>query len=152
LPVDYVFKGEAEYSIVEFVNQISLYKSVVFPEKVEGLVFKRGDYLYIHPVTPKIKNLDDLPFPAYDLLPMEKYFESGSTEKVITMMTSRGCPNSCIYCADPIIYGHSFRSRSAKSIVKEIRLLSNEFQIKHIVFYDANFNANKKRVINEQIY
>jgi radical SAM superfamily enzyme YgiQ (UPF0313 family) len=143
---DFVFKGEAEYSIVEFVNQLMMHKKIVFPEKIEGIAFKQNEHVYIHPLTPKIENLDSLPFPSYDLLPLEKYFETGSSEKVITMMTSRGCPNKCIYCADPVLYGHKFRHRSAKSITKEIEHLSKNYEIKHIVFYDANFNANKERV------
>ena len=62
------------------------------------------------------------------------------------MMTSRGCPNRCIYCAAPILYGHKFRSRSPESIIKEMKHLRNTHGIDHIVFYDANFNADKNRV------
>jgi anaerobic magnesium-protoporphyrin IX monomethyl ester cyclase len=144
--VDYVFRGEAEYSIVEFTNQLSLYKAVRFPDKIEGIVYKQNGTLYIHPVTPKTTDLDSLPFPSYDLLPLERYYETGSDGKAITMMTSRGCPQSCIYCADPVLYGHKFRSRSAKSIVEEMKLLNENYDVTHIVFYDANFNASKKRV------
>ena len=144
--VDYAFMGEAEYSIVEFVDQIEQFGIVKFPDKIEGIVYKPNGQIFKHPVTPRIENLDELPFPSYDLLPLEKYFETGSTEKVITMMTSRGCPNNCIYCADPVLYGHKYRSRSAKNVVDEMKYLIQNHQIKHIVFYDANFNADKERV------
>lgn len=144
--IDYVFRGEAEFSIVEFANQISLYDDVKFPDRIEGIVYKTGQQIYKHPVVPKVKDLNELPFPSYDLLPLERYFETGSTEKVITMMTSRGCPYDCIYCADPVLYGHKFRSRSARNVVEEMKYLSSQHQIKHIVFYDANFNADIERV------
>lgn len=146
ISVDYAFMGEAEYSIVEFVNQIEMFGSVKFPDKIDGIVYKTNGQIYKHTVTPRIENLDALPFPSYDLLPLEKYFETGSTEKVITMMTSRGCPNNCIYCADPVLYGHKYRSRSAKNVVEEMKYLSQNHDIKHFVFYDANFNADKERV------
>jgi radical SAM superfamily enzyme YgiQ (UPF0313 family) len=144
--IDYIFRGEAEYSIVEFVHQISLFDDVKFPDKIEGIVYKSDETIYRHPIVPKVKDLNELPFPSYDLLPLERYFETGSTEKVITMMTSRGCPYDCIYCADPVLYGHRFRSRSAKNVVEEMKYLSSQHQIKHIVFYDANFNADIERV------
>lgn len=144
--IDYIFRGEAEFPIVEFVNQIGLFGHVKFPDKVEGIVYKADGKIYRHPVVPKVADLNALPFPSYDLLPLERYFETGSAEKVITMMTSRGCPYDCIYCADPVLYGHKFRSRSAKNVVDEMKYLSSEHQIKHIVFYDANFNADTQRV------
>ena len=144
--IDYIFRGEAEFSIVEFVNQISLFDQVKFPDKIEGIVYKIDEKIYKHTVVPKVNDLNELPFPSYDLLPLERYFETGSTEKVITMMTSRGCPNNCIYCADPVLYGHKYRSRSAKNVVEEMKYLNSQHQISHIVFYDANFNADNERV------
>lgn len=117
-----------------------------FQKRIEGIVYKIDGKFYIHPVVPRVNDLNDLPFPSYDLLPLERYFETGSTEKVITMMTSRGCPNNCIYCADPVLYGHKYRSRSAKNVVEEMKYLSSQHQIKHIVFYDANFNVDTERV------
>jgi radical SAM superfamily enzyme YgiQ (UPF0313 family) len=61
-------------------------------------------------------------------------------------MSSRGCPYSCIFCCEAKLKGYKFRARSAASIVDEIEVLHNDYDINHIVFYDSSFMINQKRV------
>ncbi|MCI5144427.1 MAG: radical SAM protein, partial [Candidatus Electrothrix sp. AR3] len=144
--IDYVFRGEAENSILEFVNQLKLYNKVVDQDKIPGIAYKIEKDCFVDSNIPRIKDLDSVPMPAYNLLPLERYFEAGSSEKTITMMTSRGCPNQCIYCAEPVLYGKKFRSRSAANVVDEMRYLRDQYKIDHVVFYDSTFNHDKDRV------
>jgi anaerobic magnesium-protoporphyrin IX monomethyl ester cyclase len=63
------------------------------------------------------------------------------------IITSRGCPNHCTFCAIHNIWGHSWRMRSAQNVLKEIDILVNEFGVKHINIQDDNFNVSKERTI-----
>ncbi len=146
--VDYILRGEAEYTMRDFVTLLEEGANIEEIKKIPGIGFRQEGQFYISPEKPKIENLDDLPFPAYDLLPLDCYFETGTERRVITVMSSRGCPNNCIFCSDPVIYGHKFRYRSPKNVVDEMEVLSNKYGIRHIVFYDSSFDIIPKRVEN----
>ena len=89
--------------------------------------------------------MDSLPFPAWDLLPLNAYF-GGSHQRSMTVMTSRGCPQRCVFCCDPVIYGHRFRGRSARSVVDEVETLWQTHGVEHVNFYDASFMVDAQRV------
>ena len=85
-----------------------------------------------------IKNLDDLPFPARHLLPMELYFSGVSLSKrkpQATMITSRGCPYDCTFCSKST-FGRHYRVRSPENVVAEIKHLMKEYAVKEISFWD----------------
>ncbi|MFA6525935.1 MAG: radical SAM protein [Candidatus Buchananbacteria bacterium] len=63
------------------------------------------------------------------------------------IVTSRGCPNHCTFCAIHNTWGHYWRPRSAENVLKEIEILVEQYGIKHINFVDDNFNASRERVI-----
>ena len=74
-----------------------------------------------------VADLDELPFPAYDLLPMGSYSTPFSTPGMVTsMVTSRGCPYPCTFCDAFVVHGRKYRAQSAERIVAEIRLLVRE--------------------------
>jgi radical SAM superfamily enzyme YgiQ (UPF0313 family) len=84
---------------------------------------------------------------AHHLLPIGKYFELFvPSKRAYAMMTTRGCPFSCSFCTEPVIYGHRVRARSPQSVVDEIEVLVNKFKVDYLVFHDATFNYNIKRV------
>ena len=94
-----------------------------------------------------IPNLDVLPFPARDLLPMHKYFSFEAKKYPIDYVVSgRGCPYRCIFCADFITSGRKMRARSAANIVKEIQYLSDTYGTQEIDFQDDNFTLYPERV------
>lgn len=92
-----------------------------------------------------IQNLDSLPFPARDLLPMEKYSLKIEDEPATPIITSRGCPYGCIYCGKQM-YGRVWRAHSAGYVVNEMRAIKNEFGIDRFYIYDDTFTLDKKRV------
>lgn len=93
-----------------------------------------------------IENLDDLPFPARDLLPNSHYYHPLTNRKPFTtMITSRGCPYNCLYCCKAVV-GYKYRTRSPDNIIREIEELINEFGIKEIIFHDDIFTLNAKRI------
>ena len=86
-----------------------------------------------------VKNLDCLPFPAYDLLPIKRY-------RNISVVTSRGCPFKCIFCYKGL-WGDNYRTRSVSNVIEELKLLKYKHRINHITFWDLEFTLYKERTI-----
>ncbi|MFC1496650.1 B12-binding domain-containing radical SAM protein, partial [Candidatus Margulisiibacteriota bacterium] len=125
--VDVVVQGEGEITFYEIVAGADL-------KKIKGIVFKftRGDKYQVKTNQPRerIEDLDSLPPPAYDLLPILKYKPTkGSYKKLpaMSMITSRGCPGKCTYCSKPL--GDQVVFKSAKTIFKEIVYLVRHYNI-----------------------
>lgn len=139
---DYGIYGESEYILKEFVEKIQNKKSL---ENIPGIIYKDGSFK----PGEYIKNIDDLPFPAYELVPMHLYQPSPASYRQLpatTLITSRGCPFQCIFCHKPI-FGNRFRPHSAKRVVDEIEFLNKEYGIKDIRIYDDTFTLDRKRVV-----
>ncbi len=106
------------------------------------------DDRYIHNEdAPRIENLDELPFPAYDLLPMDRYrYTFSDLEAPFSiMMSSRGCPFSCTYCLK-VMMPNKYITRSPASVLAEMVYLQKKFGVKSIYFQDWEFLIDKKRV------
>ncbi len=138
--VDMVVRGEGEITLAEILAGQEL-------SNIKGLVYRQGGQIIFNPARERIDNLDKLPFPAYDLLPMDKYYPTkGSYERLpaMSMITSRGCPGRCTFCHK--VLGTRIAFRSAESLVAEIKLLNKDFGIKQIMFYDDTFTIYKENV------
>jgi radical SAM superfamily enzyme YgiQ (UPF0313 family) len=133
--VDVFIRGEIEYTILEFCQK---YPDI---KKINGVFYKRDGKFFYNPKRPLIKNLDELPFPAYHLLPMNKYSHHMFKRKnFTTTLTSRGCPFGCIYCLYPLGYGNVWRGRSPENVLNELKILTEEYKVKSILFRDQVFN------------
>ena len=124
--VDYVFKGESEYSFLELVNTLEAGEE---PGVIPGIHFRRGDELIISPESPMIPDLDALPFPAHDLFKIDRYTNLQPLTdgldvhaRSFTILTSRGCPYKCTFCSKPVT-GDTWRARSVESVVQEWKWL-----------------------------
>ncbi|MCZ2809095.1 MAG: radical SAM protein, partial [Candidatus Bathyarchaeota archaeon] len=98
---------------------------------------------------PFIQNLDELPYPAYHLLPIEKYRPGKSIfgKKILPIITSRGCPFQCSFCVTSRMVGKRFRARSPKSVVDELEWLKNEHGAEAFCFYDDALTLDRKRIL-----
>ena len=138
--VDLVVCGEGEITLYEILSGSD-------PSVVNGLVYKKNGEIIFNQPRARIINLDDLPFPAYDLLPMDKYYPAKGSYKrlpAISMLTSRGCPGRCTFCNKTL--GNHMVFRSADSLIEEIKMLIADFGIKQIMFYDDTFTTHKENV------
>ncbi len=145
---DFVLIGEAEYTLLELIKAIN--KKEKNFSLIEGLAFKKDEGIIKTAKRNVIKNLDDLPFPAWDIIDMEPYKKMwlrSSGYFSMNMGTTRGCPFKCNWCAKPI-YGNRYNSRSASNVVAELKLLKDKFQFDHIWFCDDIFGL-KPGWINE---
>jgi len=137
LGADYGFRGESEMAIVKFVNSDS-------KKEIPGLIYKDGNYIRINE-PEHIKDLDSLPFPARHLLPQDEYYVPFFSGKTTTMITTRGCPFDCIFCARVI--KRKYREISLDKVLEEIKQIT-ETGIRYIQLQDDTFSFNKKRVKN----
>jgi radical SAM superfamily enzyme YgiQ (UPF0313 family) len=143
---DYAIRNEGEETMLELLRS--------FQEKSElgdipGLVFREQNQIRVNPTREYITELDELPFPAYDLIPdITRYTPPPSNYKktpVANIITSRGCPNLCTFC-DNNTFGRKVRYRSVENIAAEIEYLMIHHGIKEIAFVDDTFTFQKKRV------
>jgi radical SAM superfamily enzyme YgiQ (UPF0313 family) len=138
---DMVVIGEAEQTLAELVpvlNDRSAWDSI------RGIAFrKNGSFVRTDP-RPLLENLDDLPLPARHLLPLSRYQALGFP---VSIITSRGCPNKCIFCLGRKMVGFKVRHRSTERVVDEIEsILAYGMDVINIA--DDLFTANKQRVID----
>ncbi|MBI4753149.1 B12-binding domain-containing radical SAM protein [Candidatus Desantisbacteria bacterium] len=98
-----------------------------------------------------IENLDGIPYPARHLLPVEKYLYAdalgrSSRKRSLEIMTSRGCPFKCTFCATHPVFGYKWRARSVSNIIPEIKQLISDYDIQHINFIDDNISLDSGRM------
>lgn len=140
--IDLAVLGEGEKTSLELVK--TLEDGGVLKE-VSGVAFRNGNDMVVNPERELIENLDSVPFPAWHLLPMNKYriFHEAS---IMTMATSRGCPYNCEFCAVPAIYNRRWRGRSPTNVVDEMELINEKYHPNVILFIDDFFTIDHKRV------
>lgn len=134
--------GEGEVTMLDLMHSIENGRSL---DAVDGVVIR--DEGKIRKTRPRrlIEDLDTLPFPARHLLPMEKYAALGEMTPIGNVITSRGCPFRCIFCASSRLYGNTFRARSPENVFEEVSELVDKYRINFIEFVDDTFTINKKR-------
>jgi len=142
--VDYVVRNEGEYSFLSLVRFLS--KEIPF-EEVRGVSYLTDGELNRTPDAPFIHDLDSLPFPARELLPLKLYKEKMHGRLTTTLITSRGCPFNCDFCSGSRFFGVRWRARSVENIFEEMQLLHKEYNYRALSFVDDNFTLNPSRAI-----
>jgi radical SAM superfamily enzyme YgiQ (UPF0313 family) len=113
---------------------------------IKGLAWRRGDEAVVNLPRPFIKNLDDLPMPLHEHLPLMKYRMPMINGPFTFIVTSRGCTAGCIYCIKHVSYQYSVRLRSPRLLVDEIKYLKS-LGIKHIHMYSDLFTVSREQVL-----
>ncbi|KAF0123192.1 MAG: methyltransferase [bacterium] len=140
--VDSIVLGEGEVAFAELVN--ALEKNTPLGE-VKGITFKNGDETINTGLREFNVNLDSLPFPDRGIIPYKRYNSVLSKESLMTtMMTSRGCPFSCIYCHRPHM-GKKYRARSAVNVVDEMEGCV-KMGVREFMIFDDIFTLDRNRV------
>jgi len=144
--VDYIVVGEGELTFKELVD-LCLDEAGVSAEKlttINGLGYKTPDgRTVINPPRQVVKKLDELPLPAYDLVDATKYSHLLASGQVVNIMTSRGCPQKCVFCD---LRRSPYRFRTPQNILSEIRFWVNK-GVKEFFIQDDNFTINRTRTI-----
>jgi len=141
--VDYVVRGEGEYIMLDLVKHLNNGKSL---EEVKGISYLSGNQIIKNPPAPLAHDLDSIPFPARELLPLDRYTNTLRGRFSASMVTSRGCPFDCDFCSCSAFSGAKWRTRSIENILEEVELLYAKYGYRAINFLDDNFTLNSKRV------
>ncbi len=143
--------GDCEYTMWELLEQLKT--SSPKPADVAGLCYRNGD-VKLTPRRPLIANLDELPMPAYDLFPMEKYCGYSVLPNYNEAVTSRGCEGACHFCYEWWLVDprsprdfSSHRTRSGKKVAEEMELLNKQYGVKALTFMDDDFNSDRSKMV-----
>lgn len=136
--IDFAVRGEGEQTMLEVAGAIE--KRHHF-EGIQGLSFKARNQIAHNKDRPFVKNLDNLPFPARDLLAHKETYRPIDFG---LMMGSRGCPYRCTFCPNRNIWGSMVRFRSVDSVLDEIRLVQETYSTDYFSFRDYSFSLNSK--------
>jgi len=142
--VDFIVRGEGEYI---FLNLLEHLKKKTPLDEVRGISYLSDNKIIRTPNAIPPEPLDDLSFPARELLKLNKYHTHLNEMPMATIVSSRGCPFNCFFCSSSLFGGRKWRARSPKNIVDEIEILKYDYGYQAIDFVDDNFTLNAKRTI-----
>jgi len=139
---DYVVKGEGEVPMLLLAQgeEPRAIRGLISPENSED---EAGNFA-------EVIDLKDAPFPAYDLLPVDKHLNWYKNRKempFLPVITSRGCAFSCDFCVNNAVYDSKWRMRPAKGVLDEINFILQKYGVKHIVFLDDNLIIDRARSV-----
>jgi magnesium-protoporphyrin IX monomethyl ester (oxidative) cyclase len=145
--VDIAVMGEGEFAMQEIAEHYEGKKAL---RDILGIAYRENGTVVVNPRRPFIDNLDALPYPAYELVDMEKYLTSkmgyrSFQHRAISMVTSRGCPFNCCFCAVHLHMGMGFRAHSAVYVLDHIQYVVEKYGVQNIFFEDDNLTLDLKR-------
>jgi radical SAM superfamily enzyme YgiQ (UPF0313 family) len=138
--IDYLIGGEIEFIIKDLIN--FHYNDISKVETIEGISYKKNNEWISNPLNSFNEKLDMLPFPDREAMNNKLYLNPLTNRPMATIMTSKGCPSSCIYCLSPIISGTKVRFRSTQSIVDELVECYEKYNIKDFFFKSDTFTID----------
>jgi anaerobic magnesium-protoporphyrin IX monomethyl ester cyclase len=144
--VDFIVRGEGEITFSELVGALQKEKPTF--HSIQGISFSSKGQLVRTPPRPFVEDLDRLPVPARHLIHMDDYRRTKLGGRDITpLVTSRGCPYRCAFCASSHFWGTRVRMRSVASVLNEIEEIYHRYHFNAVAFVDDTFNLSPKRVI-----
>ncbi|MCK5594817.1 radical SAM protein [bacterium] len=142
--IDIAVKGEGEYIMSEIADGYPL-------NKIKGISYRDNDKIISNPDRAPIENLDLSPPPARHLLNMEYYTQRASNImrgyqlKATSVITTRGCPFKCAFCAGSAVFGKKVRYHSPERVISELEQLVTDYKVEGVYFSDDMFFSNKER-------
>jgi len=148
IKTDVVVIGEGEETFIELVDHINNNRKL---NTIKGIAFRDNSDIIVNNRRELINDLDLLPFPAKDLLPLHKYYLPPTkrirSERATNMITSRGCPFACTFCMARTIWKRQSRLRSIENVLAEIKENIDNYNLTEFSFHDELFTFKKSRVI-----
>lgn len=125
--------GESEYTLLELINRL---KDKDYDlSSIKGIVYRKGTEILLSEPADRIEDINKLPFPAWHQFPNASRY---------IIITSRGCPFSCVFCMQ--VSGHKMRKRSAENVIEEMGRVLAEKEPERFLFYDETFTLEKERI------
>ncbi len=148
--LDVCVLGEGEQTFVDLLEALTIGHEL---EEVNGLCIRHGDGFTRTTSRKRLRQIDDLPWPAWDLVPLESYLNEGVMPGVnlgrsMPLLASRGCPYKCTFCSNPGMWGTLWRSRDAEEVFREMRHYMKEYGATNFDFYDLTAIVNRKWIVD----
>ena len=140
--LDIVVKKEGENTMLEIAKRVEAGKDYY---DVMGITYRKDEKIVKNPDRPFIEDLDNLPFPAIHLWPIEQLQKSGTV--IFELVSSRGCVNWCNFCIEVRTHGRKYRVRSPKNVVDELEFLHSTYGAEYFAFLDDAFTVDKHRTM-----
>lgn len=139
--IDFIFRGEAEFSFPLFLDKFN--KTNPDFSEIKGLVYRDGTDIKVNEIA-RIENLDKIKIPDYNLINLNQYIEKGysyqiSDKKCAPILATRGCPYRCAFCSVPIINGRKIRKHSIDYMIQWIKILYMKYGVRGFNVIDDNF-------------
>lgn len=144
---DAVVMGEGEITVVDLLSAVQEGRDLA---TVEGIAWRDGDEFRVNKPRPLVQDLSSLPWPAYDLFPVEYYRMMrlpgcDPTEFSLPVLSGRGCTFRCTFCYR---MDTGFRPREAQDVLDEVSFLQKTYGIGYIDFSDELLMSSKQRTID----
>ncbi len=142
--VDYGILGESEETLPDLLDVDRKGGDL---KGIKGIVFRNKDALIVNPERELIADLDSLPIPLHEKLPLANYRLPYVGKNITFVLASRGCPFNCIYCRQPIMWRRVVRSRSAVSMFSELEYVKR-IGVENVAFHSDTFTIRKDIVLD----
>ncbi len=144
--IDYGITGEGEQAFLELLDNLRQGED---PSEIKNLVHKVDGNVVVNPRRQFMKDLDSLPYPAWDLIDLSQYKEPAffGQEPHAGVFTTRGCPQDCVFCASKVTWDRRLRYRSLDNVMGEFEDLAKR-GVRNLYFYDDQFALKPERAID----
>ena len=148
--IDYIIKGEGEFSMLEFSHNLFHEKNT---KNIPGICFVDKENKFIdNGLSKRIQHIDKLPLPAWHLLKPENYFTNAFTIGIsrgrnMPILATRGCPYQCTFCSSPSMWTTRYVMREPNEIIDEIEWLIKKYNANEFEFFDLTAIINKSWIL-----
>lgn len=140
--LDAVIRGEPELTVKDLLGALSKGEPV---DGIPGLALRRNGEVVLTGERAPAEDIDELPWPAYDLIRRDLYRMPYTGNPFLLVATGRGCPHPCVFCADHTYYGKKLRLRSPKALVDELEHYGKAYGIREFLFWSEGFTLSPPR-------
>ncbi len=148
--IDHIVLGEGEAIIVDLVHAIECKHGI---EEVSGIAYRSAEGVTISPRRSRLGTIEDIPWPAWDLFPLQSYFDNRMTHGVyrgrtLPVNATRGCPYECTFCSNPLMWGRKYEMRPVSDFVDELEHLHRTYGVVNFELCDLTAIIKKQWIVN----
>lgn len=150
LKADFVVVGEGEEAILEIIKRVEENSNRF--DDIKGIAYWNKGISVLNSGCNLVEDLDKLPFPDWETIPLKEYTEIGwdvffKSTPIAPILTSRGCPHQCVFCASHVVHGRGFRRRDTQIVGDEMEFLVRKYGIKEFEIIDDTFTEVKQHAM-----
>ena len=148
--VDICVLGEGEETFVDLLNAMENGSSF---ESISGLLLRKNKEVWFSGNRTRIRKVDDIPWPSWDLIPIENYLDNGlgygvNRGRSMPIVATRGCPYKCTFCSNPEMWTTRWYARTPESVIEEIMVYQENYGAENFDFYDLTAIVKRKWIID----